>query len=135
MFTADDPDPDLLIRTSGEMRISNSFFVAGRVYRAAGAVGLAIAQAAICDVRAIRTASAGQLGMLLQGSILFAIVVSFSGQVGDLVESMLKRQAGVKDSSHLIPGHGGMLDRIDSLLFTLPVSYALLSWLLIPVPR
>jgi phosphatidate cytidylyltransferase len=76
-----------------------------------------------------------QLGMLLQGSILLAVLVSASGQIGDLVESMLKREAGVKDSSHLIPGHGGMLDRIDSLLFTLPVSYALLSWLLIPVPR
>ncbi|MEO5367196.1 MAG: phosphatidate cytidylyltransferase [Magnetococcus sp. WYHC-3] len=54
-----------------------------------------------------------------------ALVLSALGQVGDLVESLLKREWGIKDSGGLIPGHGGLLDRLDSLLFTLPV-YSLL---------
>jgi phosphatidate cytidylyltransferase len=120
-------------RMIGGRKLMPSVSPGKTVAGAVGGLALAILIAVLYERFALRPL--GQLGMLLQGTILFAILVSIADQVGDLVESMLKRQAGVKDSSHLIPGHGGMLDRIDSLLFTLPVSYALLNWLLIPVPR
>ena len=68
--------------------------------------------------------------------LLFGALVSIAGQVGDLAESLIKREAGVKDSSRIIPGHGGVLDRVDSLLFTIPVAYWLLSVLrLLPAMR
>lgn len=102
----------------------------------AGAVGGLVVAIVLClaYVRLVLMPYA-QLGLTIQGAVLFAIVISVAAQIGDLAESLLKREAGVKDSSTIIPGHGGILDRFDSLLFVLPIAYLMLGRLLLPVPQ
>ena len=56
-------------------------------------------------------------------TVVIAVVISIIGQIGDLIESLIKRYYGVKDSGKLIPGHGGILDRFDSIMLAAPVMY------------
>jgi phosphatidate cytidylyltransferase len=67
------------------------------------------------------------LGVSPLGGAGIGIVLGVIGQIGDLAESLLKRQAGVKDSGTFIPGHGGILDRVDALLFALPVAMVMVA--------
>lgn len=73
------------------------------------------------------------LGFLsLTDAVILGILVGIFGQMGDLVESLLKRDAGVKDSSSLIPGHGGVLDRFDSLIAVAPLVFIYLRFFVNP---
>lgn len=120
-------------RSFGKKKLIPSVSPGKTVEGAVGGLGLAVV---ICllYVRFILMPYA-QLGLTIQGAVLFAIVVSVAAQTGDLAESLLKREAGVKDSSRILPGHGGILDRFDSLLFVMPIAVLLLGRLLLPVPQ
>jgi phosphatidate cytidylyltransferase len=60
--------------------------------------------------------------------VVLSVVLNIAAQLGDLVESLIKRGAGAKDSGAILPGHGGMLDRIDALLFAAPVLWCYAAW-------
>lgn len=66
--------------------------------------------------------------MSVPWAIIFGAVVGFSAMLGDLAESLLKRDAQVKDSGRLVPAFGGVLDVIDCLLVSMPVAYYLFVW-------
>ena len=68
-------------------------------------------------------------GLTWYHAVILGVGVGVLSQIGDLAESLLKRWAGVKDSSHLLPGHGGVLDRIDSLLFAAPFVVFYFDWI------
>ena len=103
-------------------QISPNKSIEGCIAGTIGAVVLSIIYAIICNT---------YLGMNFNYLyiIIISVVLSLVGQLGDLAESSIKRYTGIKDFSNLIPGHGGMLDRIDSVIFIAPFAYFLLMLL------
>ena len=106
-------------------------------YYGGRALGRHLLAPKVSPKKTVEGAVAGLLGSVIAGTVggtLFlreslpsliwvSLVTAIAGQIGDLAESVLKRSAGVKDSSSIMPGHGGILDRLDSLFFAAPIFY------------
>ena len=71
------------------------------------------------------------MGISLYHAFILALITTIMAQLGDLSESLIKRDAGVKDSGHSLPGHGGFLDRMDSYLFSVPVAYYYIKYFIL----
>ena len=90
-----------------------------------GSLGSVVTSCAIA-VATLDLLTPPEAGLGLTAAIGIGIMLNVGGQIGDLVESLLKRSCGVKDSSGLLPAHGGILDLVDSLLFSVPAYFLLL---------
>jgi len=95
---------------------------------ALGGVGLAVVSMAVAYALKQRYGWSGLPEWTLAKYASIGLVLSMVSQVGDLVESSLKRDAGIKDSGSILPGHGGILDRCDGFLFAIPGMFYLLQW-------
>lgn len=83
----------------------------------------------ICAILAERFIPAVDAILNMKQSIVLALAISIVSPIGDLGESMIKRTFGVKDSSNLIPGHGGFFDRFDAMFFAMPIAYYIFEWI------
>jgi len=94
--------------------------------------GGAIVVSTAASVAFVHCFGAKMVGMNLRHAIVLGVVLSITAVIGDLIESLFKREAGVKDSGKLFPGIGGILDLLDSLLFNAPIMYLYLRHVLVP---
>ncbi|MGZ4963194.1 MAG: phosphatidate cytidylyltransferase [Limisphaerales bacterium] len=92
--------------------------------------GGAIVVSTIASVVFLQLAGSHLYGMTMKHAIILGVILSAAAVVGDLIESLFKREAGLKDSGHLFPGIGGILDLLDSLLFNAPLMYLYLRHVL-----